>query len=415
VVNKPGNFDVIIAGGGLVGTTLACILARTDRFKHIALIEASAPTAWQGDYDMRVSAITPASRNIFQAIGVWQAMVEQRVSPFREMQVWDATGAGHIHFDSADIGVAELGYIIENRVMQRALEQCVAAHDQVTIFRPQRVVDMQLDDNTVTVMLDDQQSLQASLVVGADGSRSPTRDMAGIQTRGWAYEQSAVVATIQTGDSHRRTAWQRFLPTGPLAFLPLPDPHLCSIVWSTTPQQATALLAMSEPEFLAELQQAFGDRLGSMVRLHDQRGAFPLRLQHAEHYCHQGYVLVGDAAHTVHPLAGQGVNLGLADVATLAEVLVKARLAGRQPGEMGVLRSYERWRKGDNLSMMFTFDGFKRLFGNDLAALAWLRNGGLSLVDRLAPVKQAIMRHSLGIHGDSPRLSRGQLPGTTSS
>jgi 2-octaprenylphenol hydroxylase len=274
---------------------------------------------------------------------------------------------------------------------------------------------MQFDAEVVTVTLAARQVLQAPLVVGADGSRSPTRHMAGIQTRGWAYEQTAVVATVQTGDSHRRTAWQRFLPTGPLAFLPLPDPHLCSIVWSTTPQQAAELLAMPEPDFLSALHQAFGDRLGSMVQLHDQRGAFPLRLQHAEHYCRPGYVLVGDAAHTVHPLAGQGVNLGLADVATLAEVLVEARPGQRQPGELGALRAYERWRKGDNLSMMFTFDGFKRLFGSDMAALTWLRNGGLSLVDRLAPIKHTMMRYSLGIHGDSPSLSRGHLPGSTPS
>jgi 2-octaprenylphenol hydroxylase len=409
--NNDSNFDVVIAGGGLVGSTLACILAHSGRFARIALVEAAAPAPWQGEYDIRVSAITPASRNIFQAIDVWPDIQQQRVSPFYEMHVWDAGGDGVIHFDSADIGVAELGYIIENRVMLKALEQCLAAHDAIQRFQPGRVDAINFNNDAVAVTLDDEQVLHTPLLVGADGSASPCRSMAGIHTRGWDYEQTAVVATIQTGEQHCHTAWQRFLPTGPLAFLPLPDPHLCSIVWSTTPEQARALLAMAPETFLAQLHQAVGDPLGSMVRVLGERAAFPLRLQHAEHYCRPGFVLVGDAAHTVHPLAGQGVNLGLADVATLAEVLLQGMQSGRAAGDMRDLRHYERWRKGDNLSMMFTFDGFKRLFSNDITALRWLRNGGLDLMDRLAPVKQSIMRHSLGIHGDSPSLSRGVMPG----
>ncbi|GMR08704.1 MAG: 2-octaprenyl-3-methyl-6-methoxy-1,4-benzoquinol hydroxylase [Gammaproteobacteria bacterium] len=413
------DYDIVIVGAGMVGSALACALGSQmessqmpgNPSPRIALIEANSPADWQGEYDIRVSAITPASVNIFHNIGAWSSMESGetgRVSPFRQMHVWDAAGSGKIHFDSADIGEPLLGYIIENRVILKALETRLNELGCVNRLCPVRLEGIEMSTDSARVILDDGQQIRCQLLVGADGASSPVRQMSGINTSGWLYQQHGVVAVIETSASHQETAWQRFLPTGPLAFLPLPDPNLCSIVWSTTPQQAEALVTMPEAEFLQQLQQAIGDHLGEMIAT-GPRAHFPLRLQHAHEYVKPRMCLVGDAAHNVHPLAGQGVNLGLADVAALTEVLADAWPAS-DLGAMQRLRRYERWRKGENVSMMLTFDGFKRLFGSQFGPLKLLRNVGLNLTEALPPLKDLIMRHSLGVYSDSARLSRRKTP-----
>ena len=417
----PQDYDIIIVGAGMVGATLACALGSSAL--RIAVLEAQAlpvDAPLNDDVDLRVSAITRASQRVFTAIGAWPGMVARRMNAFREMHVWDAGGTsvdapadtvdkGEIHFDSADIGEHTLGYIVENRVIQAALLDRLRSFSNITLLCPASVASMVITADGVQVGLSQTglnqvSSLTAKLIVGADGAHSKVRQLAGIATRGWSYAQKGVVATVKTELPHRDTAWQRFLPSGPLAFLPLHDGR-CSIVWSTSPEHADRLVAMDETAFLETLGQAFGDKLGKMAASPGSRAAFPLNLQHASAYTAPRLALIGDAAHTLHPLAGQGVNLGVLDAATLAEVLLDAYNLANEIGAHGLLRRYERWRKGDNLAMMILMDGFKRLFSNDLAPLRWLRTGGLRLTHRLPPIKNLIMRHAMGLTGDLPEIA----------
>ncbi|MBE0510516.1 MAG: UbiH/UbiF/VisC/COQ6 family ubiquinone biosynthesis hydroxylase [Chromatiales bacterium] len=399
------QYDVLIVGGGMVGASLACALG--DGPLRVGLIESHpAEQQWdEAEFDIRVSAITRASEQVFRAVGAWAGMRAKRVRPYQAMQVWDGTGSGSIHFDAADIGEPNLGHIIENRVILAALLERMADFSNLDRYCPAQITAIHREESRVTVSLADGQQLQARLVVGADGSGSLVRREAGIETIGWSYDQHAVVATIRTERSHQDCCWQRFMPDGPLAFLPLPG-GFSSIVWSTTPERAAELLAMPEADFLSALQQAFGDRLGAMLAT-GPRAAFPLMLRHAKRYTDPRLVLVGNAAHAIHPLAGQGLNLGVSDVAALAEVLLAAQAKGEDIGELAVLRRYERWRKGDNLAVMAAMDGFKRLFGNQHLLLQPLRNLGLRLADQAAPLKSRMIRRAMGLEGDLPQLCRG--------
>ena len=400
-------YDLVIVGGGMVGTTLACALQ--DGGLKIALIETALPPDVRPDdpIDLRVSAITRASQQIFTNLGAWSGMTARRVSPFREMHVWDAGGDGVIHFDAADLGEDALGHIIENRVIQGALWDRLQGEGGIEVLCPAAVTELRREDALIHVGLTDGRSLRTRLLVGADGAQSRVRQFAHITSHGWSYDQQAVVATVVTEHSHRETAWQRFLSTGPLAFLPLRDGR-SSIVWSTTPQQARQLLDTDDAAFCQQLELAFGGQLGR-IESTTERASFPLRLQYVENYVKQGLALIGDAAHTVHPLAGQGVNLGILDAASLSEVLLDARAQDRDIAALKVLRRYERWRKGHNLMMMATMDGFKRLFGTDWEPLRWARNAGLNITDALPPVKHLIMSHAMGRNGDLPNLARQSL------
>lgn len=400
------DYDILIVGGGMVGATIACALG--DRPLRIGVVEATeAETEWSEEgFDIRVSAITRATQRVFAAVGAWEGMVQRRVCSYRHMHVWDATGSGVIDFDAADIGESDLGLIVENRVILTALLERMAQFDNIELLCPARVSELERRADGITLNLEDGRALSAKLIVAADGANSWVREQAGIDTTGWAYDQTAVVATIKTSRYHEDTCWQRFMPTGPLAFLPLPGGY-SSIVWSTTPERAEELVAMEESRFLDELQLAFGDKLGRMEST-GLRGAFPLVLRHANRYTDKRLVLTGNAAHAIHPLAGQGLNLGVSDAAALAEVLLEAHTAKQDIGEMAVLRRYERWRKADNIAVMATMDGFKRLFSNDNGVLRVLRNAGLSLADKISPVKNLMIRRAMGLNGDLPRLSRGR-------
>lgn len=402
------EFDLIIVGGGMVGASLACALG--DGPLRIAVIESHpAQTEWPEDsYDIRVSAITRATEKVFRMIGAWEGMVARRVTAYEAMQVWDATGTGAIGFDCADLGEPDLGHIIENRVILAALLERMGQLDNVELLCPGQVAELTRDERAATLTLEDGRVLTASLIVGADGANSWVRQQAGITTTGWPYEQTAVVATIKTAQHHHGVAYQRFMPEGPLAFLPMPQ-GLSSIVWSTTPERSAELTEMDEASFLAELQLTFGDKLGAMEAT-GPRGAFPLLLRHANRYSDERLVLVGNAAHAIHPLAGQGLNLGISDIAALAEVLLEAHAHKQDLGELLVLRRYERWRKADNVTVMVAMDGFKRLFSNDIGPLKLLRNVGLTLADHAGPAKNMMMRRALGLTGDLPKLSRGLFP-----
>lgn len=405
------EYDVIIAGGGMVGAALAAALGAHNL--RVAVLEAYEPKReWpQGDVANRVSALSRASQNLLQNLTAWPRMVELGISPYRAMNVWDEGGAGRIHFDSADVGEPDLGHIVENRVTQLALWERLERLDAVDLICPARSVDFDLTGERAQVTLEDGRRLSAALLVGADGRDSAVRERAGIPTQGWSYDQHALVANVEHSLSHQETAWQRFRIAGPLAFLPLADGR-SSIVWSTSPTQARELLALDEADFCAALGDAFEYRLGEVTAT-GPRGVFPLRLQHAERYVLNRLALVGDAAHAVHPLAGQGVNLGFMDAAQLADTLIEAQARGRDLGALATLRRYERARKGDNIAMLGAMDIFKRVFSNDIVPLRVLRNLGLDVADRATPLKQFFLRRALGTSGHLPTLARQSPPGSS--
>ena len=398
--------DVIIAGGGMVGLVLANALA--EHKLSIAIVESSEhKPAWNKEqFDLRTSAITRASQRILENIGVWSTMAAMRISPFREMHVWDATGDGSIHFDSADIGQDCLGHIIENSVIQLALYQQLQKRENVHWHQPAQPLELAFNDGDVSLQLDNDTMVNARIIIGADGGQSWIRQQAGIAVQGTDYKQHAVVATVKSERYHQDTAWQRFMPTGPLAFLPLTEGY-SSIVWSTTPEHAASLIAIDDDTFKKALAEAFEFKLGDIIET-SPRAGFPLRSQHARQYVQQRLALIGDAAHTIHPLAGQGANLGFADAATLAEVITDATQAGKDIGDYYVLRRYERWRKGENLAMLSAMTGFKSLFGNKNIFLKTIRNTGLNLTDSITPIKNIIIRHAMGLEGDLPKLARRQ-------
>lgn len=393
---KQTHYDIIIVGGGMVGATLACGLAEEAENLKIAVIDAIKPKEWdKNSYDTRVSAITRASQTLFRNIGVWENIVEQRVSPYHDMFVWDEGGKGKLHFDSADMGEADLGHIIENRVIVKALHRRMQEFSQIELFCPAKLESIEFNQNETALILDDKTELSANLVVAADGTRSWVRQQADIAVKGWDFDQAALVTTVKTEKYHQATAWQRFLSTGPLAFLPLTEGY-SSIVWSTSPEEAKRLTEISEAEFAIELEQAFESKLGKVESV-AKRAVFPLRLFETLHYVKPRLALVGDAAHTIHPLAGQGVNLGLADVASLMDVVVEALNNKKDIGDLKVLRRYERWRRAENRSMLLAMDGLKRLFGSELPMVKGLRGLGLDITNNITPLKNLIMQQAMGL------------------
>ena len=388
------DYAVAIVGGGLIGLSLAALLGQTGF--TVAVVEArEAQLDWtQESVDLRVYAISRATENLLRGIGAWP-LIGPYACAYTDMRVWDAGGGGDIHFDSAELGEPNLGHIVESRIIERALLQVISAVPTVERFCPVAITAFSDAGGSQRVVLDDGRGLAASLLVGADGKHSSVRDYAGIHARVSDYGQKALVAVVDCERGHDNTAWQRFLPTGPLAFLPLRDGR-CSIVWSATSETAQGLLALDDQAFCSALGEAFGYRLGAVLKV-DERALFPLHRQYAERYVAPRVALVGDASHVIHPLAGQGVNLGFKDVRELADVLTAARGQGRDIGALPVLRRYERARKGDNLATMLAMDAFKHLFGSRVPPVRWLRNAGLDLVDAATPLKNLIMRLAMGL------------------
>ncbi|MCC5856622.1 MAG: UbiH/UbiF/VisC/COQ6 family ubiquinone biosynthesis hydroxylase [Ectothiorhodospiraceae bacterium] len=396
------DFDVVINGGGMVGLALA--LALRGGGLRVALVEARLPEPWRREQmQNRVSSLTLASQRLLERLGVWGALEAARVSPFEAIHAWDA-GAG-IHFHARDLGEPWLGHIVENGLLQQTLFDAVQGASETTVFAPAAIERVRReDDGTVHIRLDDGRRLRSRLLVGADGARSAVREWAGIGLRQHDYRQRGVVATIRTERHHGLVARQRFLSGGPLALLPLADGR-CSIVWSLPEDEAEAVLGMDDEAFHRALGDASQQVLGAVVHS-ESRAAFPLRAMHAERYVSPGFALVGDAAHVIHPLAGQGVNLGFLDAAGLAQVLVQAAGSGRDPGGLATLRRYERWRRGDNQLMQSAMDGFHWLFSNRDPVRGLVRNLGFALTDRAGPVKRRLMEYAVGLRGDLPALAR---------
>lgn len=388
--------DVAIVGAGMVGAALALDLAQ--RGFEVALVESRAPAPWRAEdeVDLRVVALAASSIALLQRLDVWTAIASARASAYRRMRVWDALAPGALAFDAADEGASALGYIVENKLIQSLLWQAIERHDGIMLRCPARVVASELDahGDTRSLALDDGTHLRAHLVVAADGADSVLRNLLGIETRDRDYAQRGIVAHVAHERPHEATAWQRFLPGATLAFLPLTDGR-SSIVWSVADEEAARLLALDDATFRAELGAAFDFRLGAIAAT-TARAAFALRMCLAERYVAPRFALVGDAAHVVHPLAGQGVNLGFRDAVELAGVLDDARIRKADIASEATLRRYERRRRSDNAISAHAFDAIQRGFGSDVAVVAAMRGAGLALVGRIAPLRRFFARRAAG-------------------
>lgn len=402
--------DLIIVGAGMVGSALA--LALQNSGLQILLLDGGPlsvkPFDQSAAFEPRVSALSAASQRILERLGAWDGIAARRTSPYGEMQVWDGSGTGQVHFSAASVHAEVLGHIVENRVVQDGLLDALYEAD-LGLLPGARLEQLRRSGDDWLLTLTDGRELCAPLVIAADGANSAVRRLAGCATREWDYLHHAIVTSVRCSKPHQQTAWQRFTDDGPLAFLPLAKvddaEHWCSIVWSTTPAEAERLMALDDVGFCHELGKAFEWRLGEVLES-DPRHCIPLRQRHAKRYVEPGLALIGDAAHTIHPLAGQGVNLGFLDAAVLAEVLLHALERGENLADIKVLGRFERRRMPHNLTMMAAMEGFERLFQADPLPLRWLRNSGLNLVDGANEAKALFVRQALGLSGDLPELAR---------
>lgn len=398
------DFDVIIVGGGMVGSATACALGGSQL--RVAIIEDSPPQLFlpEQPHDLRVSALSIASQKILETVGAWQGIENRRFCPFRRMRVWES--AGDTEFCSNEINYPHLGCIVENRIIQLALLDRMKDFDNIILFSPSHIKKIRYSPQKQTeIRLDDDRELSAKLLVAADGGHSKIRQSVGLGVTSWDYNQHALVIYIETGYGQQDITWQRFVPTGPQAFLPLPG-NYGSIVWYHSPDEVARLKALSHEDLKQELVAAFPKELGE-VKAVLGTASFPLKRQHAQAYVKPGLALVGDAAHMINPLAGQGVNIGLLDAAALGEVLLEALKQGQEPSDLTVLRRYEKMRRHENLKMMTVMDVFYQVFSNEVLPIKILRNIGLGMAERILPAKNKVMRNAMGLEGKLPKLARG--------
>ncbi len=406
------RYDVAIVGGGMVGGVMACALAPLGL--RVAVVEAVPfGAAGQPSYDDRAIALAHGSARILAAMGLWPALAE-RVSPIRRIHISDRGHFGAARIDAAREGVEALGYVVENRAVGAVVAQRLAAQEGLDLICPARLVGVALEPDRAILTLDREgasETLEAGLVIGADGGESVVRRLLGIPTRVWDYGQSAVIANVTPERPHGGVAFERFTDTGPVALLPNSppgsgDPNRCSLVWSVRRGDEQRVRELDDDTFLAELEERFGLRLGPIVRA-GRRAAYPLRLVRAKEQIRPRLALIGNAAHTLHPIAGQGFNLGLRDVAALAEVIAEALREGEAPGSEKVLARYADWRRGDQRRVIGFTDSLARLFSNPLPPLQLARNAALVGLDLLPPLKHLLGRHTMGLAGRLPRLARG--------
>ncbi len=393
----------------MVGTALACALGREGFEVRVVEAQAPQPFAPEQPLGLRVSAVSLASQNLLEAVGAWSHVLAMRATPFRRMRVWDREGPGETTFDSRDIGEPALGHIVENRLLQLALWKAAEGLETVRWHCPAHLASLRIEEDEVVAQVSDGAVIHARLVVGADGARSRVRELAHIGLTSWDYDVEALVATVRTVAPQQDITWQRFTPSGPQALLPLPGPH-ASLVWYTAPDEVARLLALEEDAFLNELHRAFPRELPRIETLLE-RGRFHLARRHAQVYAKPRLALAGDAAHTIHPLAGQGVNLGFMDAAALAETLLDARARNEDIGALHVLQRYERWRRGENLMMQTAMDVFHHAFKPARGPLPWLRGLALRVANDLPPLRRLLTRRATGRSGDLPHMARmGRMP-----
>ena len=398
------RFDIAVVGGGLSGMTAALALARAGF--SVAVIERGEPGRALADaFDGRASSVAYGSRLVLEALGAWERMASH-AQPILEIRVSDRDAPLFLHYDHADVGDHPLGWIVENRFIRRALAAAVAETGGVEVVAPAEVVAMTRDDAGAALTLGDGARIVCRLAVACDGKASPLRAMAGIPAWRRAYGQTAIVCTVRHERPHRGVAHERFLPGGPFAILPLPG-GMSSLVWTERDAIARRVLELDRERFLEEVAWRFGDFLGAL-ELAGPVWSHPVGLVLAARLTDRGLALVGDAAHAIHPIAGQGYNLGVRDVAVLAEALVDGRRLGLGAGDGGPLEAYARRRRADAMALVCVTDGLNRLFSNRLAPVALARGLGLAAVDRLPPLKRLFMRHAMGTVGRLPRLMRGE-------
>ncbi len=401
--------DVLVAGGGMAGLTMGLALAKGGL--RVAIIERQPPsTLRSATFDGRTSAIAYGSANVFDGIGVWSRLAAH-AQPIQDIRVADGTlmdgpSSLFLHYDYRDVGEHPLGYILENRDIRDSLLDAAADYPELQVLAPAAVAQTVRETGGAVVLLTDGRRISTQLVIGADGRNSPLREAANIRVTRFDYPQTAIVCTVAHARPHNGVAVELFLPSGPFAMLPLTGER-SNVVWTEKNDLARQMLVLDDELFFEELHKRFGDWLGE-IRLEGPRFGFPLGLMHAERYTDRRLALIGDAAHVIHPIAGQGFNLGLRDVAALAESVVDAYRLGLDIGDGPVLARYERWRRFDNVFMAAATDGLNRLFSNDIGPLRVARDLGLAAVNRLPPVKRFFMRHAMGVVGDLPRLVKGE-------
>lgn len=399
------KFDIAIIGGGMVGATVAGCLGGSDL--KVAVIEQRMPKAFAPEQarDLRVSALSIASQTVLASINAWPGVLSRRFCPFRRMRVWETTG--NTEFNCQDINRPELGFIVENRVIQLALLDSLARFDNLELLAPASIDSIAYNPPQASVLtLADGSKISAKLLIAADGGDSRVRQRVNLGVNSCDYDQHALVLSIATAAAQQDITWQRFVPPGPQAFLPLSG-NFGSLVWYNSPEQVSRLKALPRADLLQQLTAAFPSCLGTVEQILAV-GSFPLKRQHAQHYVKDGVALVGDAAHIINPLAGQGVNIGLLDAAALAEVLVTAQTSGKDIAAAKTLAAYEKMRRNENLRMMLVMDAFYRVFSNEVLPLKFLRNAGLGLADSVLPVKNKVLRMAMGLDGKLPKLARGE-------
>lgn len=395
------RYDVIINGAGLVGSSIAIGLAKAG-FKVLVIeFNPLAKLYPSEDYGLRVSAFTPSSKKWLEYVDAWDGIMHTgRITPFLHMHVWDEGGRGELTFDAEGTGSDALGWIMDNEATQGILIDRALQLDLIKIVDNTKLESFTRDNGEVTVTLSNGDEYVSELIIGADGGRSLVRDWANIPTTGWSYGQKTIVGQVRPEKSHENTCWQRFLDNGPLALLPLSDGR-CSLAWHTTYEEADALLALDEAAFSQKLTEGFEGRFGK-IEVAGKLGAYPLRLNHAQNYVRENFALAGDAAHSIHPLAGLGVNIGYLDSATLVEELINAKKAGISLGDLTMLKRYEKRRKTHNMVIMGSMDLFKRSSTSQSGLVKGIRNLGLSTANKLPFVKKKLARVAMGYYGDIP-------------
>ncbi len=414
------EYDILIVGGGMVGASLAAALSQVeDSGLRIAVVEstpfASPPLNSQQhpSFDARTVAVSDSSKVIFQTLGLWEQMVALGVMPIKRIHVSDRGHLGSTHLEARQQGVAALGYVVETRVIGEVLSNYIFKSKNIDLICPATVegFDTTADIATANIKRGDQsESLQAKLVVAADGGDSRLRELGGIKTLNMNYGQSALIANVTCDRVHQNIAYERFTDSGPMALLPSCDPDgsdkSYALVWTEKPKQAEAIAALDDDAFLQCLQQRFGRRAGHFVKA-GARTVYPLKFQQARESVRARLAIIGNAAHSLHPVSGQGFNLGLRDAAVLAQVIVDATRRGEDPGRLENLQDYARWRRRDQWQTALSTDSLVRIFSNNFPPLALARNVGLLALDILPPLKKRLARHAMGYIGKQPRLSRG--------
>jgi 2-octaprenyl-6-methoxyphenol hydroxylase len=411
------DFDIIIIGGGLVGASLACALSQAELSLRIAIIEAfpfkSDDTEYQPAFDARSVALSYTSKQVFEGIGLWSSINKLGVAAIKKIHISDRGHAGITRLNAEDENIDALGYVVETRVIGKALFDTLKKQKNITLIAPAKLKDFDLTTEKASARIEidgKDKVLTAKLLVAADGDDSVVRRLSGVRIKSKEYDQAAVIANIATDQPHNNRAFERFTDSGPLALLPMAatqdEKNRYSLVWTINRSEQEEMMSWDDRTFLLKLKERFGERAGQFLQV-SQRHAYPLSLMRAREHVRERLAIIGNAAHTLHPVAGQGFNLGLRDVAALSQVIIDTLHENKDIGELSHLKIYADWRRRDHIQTAMATDGLVRLFSNNFLPLAALRNLGLLVVDLVPPLKKVFARHAMGFVGKLPRLARG--------